>query len=257
MVHQTFQFLLRLPMNSQLAGFVFFSTLTSYSFHCYFTSRSVIPSPRINWLKKYRYVHIILFFTGLSGVLVFFYQLHLFWAWLIPPAIATFLYSAPKIPNNYFRALRKFAFGKTFFLTLVWTYVTTILPVIITETPWRNEFTFFALSRFFLIYCICILFDYRDKDDDKEAGLRSLIIYLDEKKITYLFFLSVFLFFASTAWMIHYNHTILNIILLLIPGIIVALLYNHARKNFSDYLYYVILDGLMALSALLMLIARI
>lgn len=257
MVHQTFQFLLRLPMDRSLAGFVFFSTLTSYSFHCYFTSHSVIASPRINWIKKNRYIHTVLFFAGLAGIIIFFYSLHHIWLWLMPAAAATFLYSAPKVPNKYFRALRKFAFGKTFFLALVWTYVTTILPVVITETAWRGEFTFFVLSRFFLIYSICIIFDYRDKADDKEAGLRSLIIYLDEKKITYLFFLSILLFIVSTIGMIHYNHTILNTFLLLSPGIIAALLYNHARKNFSDYLYYVVLDGLMALSALLMLIAGI
>jgi hypothetical protein len=44
---------------------------------------------------------------------------------------------------------------------------------------------------------------------------------------------------------------------LLVPGVIVLLLYNYAKRNFSDYLYYFILDGLMMLSALLMLVFRI
>ena len=42
--------------------------------------------------------------------------------------------------------------------------------------------------------------------------------------------------------------------MLLIPGAITAALYSYARKNFSDLLYYFVLDGLMALSALLTLL---
>ncbi len=47
------------------------------------------------------------------------------------------------------------------------------------------------------------------------------------------------------------GYCIKEILLLLIPGIILAFLYPMARRNFSDYLYYFILDGLMMLSALL------
>jgi len=34
-------------------------------------------------------------------------------------------------------------------------------------------------------------------------------------------------------------------------------MYNYAKRNFSDVLYYFILDGLMMFSALLMLVFRI
>jgi len=257
MLHQTFHFLLKLPLDKNLTGFVFFSTLCSYSFHWYFTSHSVIQSDRIAWLKKYRSVISALFFIGLIGSIVFFYYLFEYWVWLIPAVVATFLYSAPKTPNKYLKGLRKVAFGKTFFLTFVWTYVTSVLPVVIRETNWTIEYTLYALGRFFLIYCICILFDYRDREDDKEAGLRSLITHLNEKNITRLFIFSFLLFIASSFGLLYYNHSALTITMLLIPGIIVAMLYNHARKDFSDLLYYFVLDGLMAFSAILMLITCI
>jgi len=47
------------------------------------------------------------------------------------------------------------------------------------------------------------------------------------------------------------------IIILLLPGIITASLFSYAKKNFSDYLYYFVLDGMMMFSGLLMLIFRI
>ncbi len=257
MTDQTYRFLLHTQPNIYFLFFVFFSTICSYSFHWYLTAPSVIPSPRINWLEKNRHIHVILFFIGLGGSGIFFFYLLPHWHWLLISAFITFLYSAPKIPNKYFRLLRKVALGKTIFLAFVWMYVSTILPIIITDNEWNTGFILFAVSRFFLIYAICILFDYRDRADDKIAGVRSLITYLNERGILLLFTISLLVFSFTTVMMYRYDYEILSIVLLLIPGIITALLFNYAKRNFSDIFYYVILDGLMAFSALLMLIQRI
>jgi 4-hydroxybenzoate polyprenyltransferase len=257
MVNQTSQLLLNSSPGIHLPAFVFFATLCSYSFHWYLTSSSVLPSPRITWLKKNHAVHLVLFFAGLAGSAVFFFYLLPIWPWLLVSAFVTFLYSAPKIPHQYFRALRKVAIGKTIFLAFVWMYVTTVLPVVESGAAWSSDFILFMISRFFLIYAICILFDLRDREDDKAAGIRSLITYLNETAISNLFVISLVLFSASTLWMLNYNHRIMDIILLLIPGFITATLFRYASRHFSDMLYYFVLDGLMALSALLMLIAGI
>lgn len=257
MVHQTSQLLLKSSPGINLTVFVFFATLCSYSFHWYLTSSSVLPSPRIIWLKKNHSVHLVLFFAGLAGSVVFFFYLLPIWPWLMVSAFVTFLYSAPKIPSKYFRALRKVAIGKTIFLAFVWMYVTTVLPIVESDAAWRNDFILFIISRFFLIYAICILFDLRDREDDKAAGIRSLITYLNETAISNLFVISLVLFSASTLWMLNYDYRTTDIILLLIPGFITAALFRYASRHFSDMLYYFVLDGLMALSALLMMIPGI
>lgn len=257
MVCQTYQLLLLTKPNYYFLLFVFFSTVCSYSFHWYLTADSVIPSPRIKWVGNNRRIHLFLFITGLAGSAIFFFYLFPYWKWLLLSAFMTFLYSAPKIPHPYFRALRKVALGKTIFLALVWTHVSTILPIIISGEIWKKEFTLFVISRFFLVYAICILFDYRDRKDDKASGVRSLITYLSENNITFLFIFSLLVFSASTLLLLNYNFTFTSVILLLIPGVITAGLYNYARRHFYDLLYYFILDGLMAFSSILMLIARI
>lgn len=257
MVQQTAWLFLNGAIDITLVRFVFFSTLCSYSFHYYLTTGSLLPSQRISWQTRYRPVLVILFFTGLAGSVLFFYKLREHWFWLTPAIIATFLYSAPKIPHTFFHQLRKVAIGKTIFLSFVWMYVTAALPLLITNEPWSFTHTLFAANRFFFIYCICILFDYRDKADDKAAGVRSLITLLNEKQITAVFIFSWFVFALTTVLLGSYGINLLNQLLLFLPGVIVALLYNHARRNFSDILYFVVLDGLMALSALLMLITRI
>jgi 4-hydroxybenzoate polyprenyltransferase len=257
MVYQTFVLLIHEKPAFPFLGFVFFSTICSYSFHWYLTSHSVIPSERISWTQRNRNIHLILFFTGLAGCAVFFFILIHWWFWLLTAAFVTFLYSAPKIPLRFFRALRKIALGKTIFLALVWTYVTTILPIIITKSHWNTGFILFVISRFFFVYAICILFDYRDRQDDKVAGIRSLITYLNERSIAVLFIFSLIVFASCAILMLKYDYNLSSIILLLIPGIIAGACYNYARKNFSDLFYYFFLDGLMALSAFLLLLTGI
>lgn len=255
MVHQT-NLLFQLNENKYYLLFVFFSTICSYNFHWYLTTHSASPSSRILWAQKHKGYHLTLSFIGLAGGTIFFFNLLQHWFWLLLAAGITFLYSAPKLPHELFRILKQIAIGKTIFLGMVWTYVTTILPLIISSEIWKADMTYFVLSRFFLVYAICILFDYRDRENDKADGIRSMITRLNEKGINYLFILSLTLFCIFTLLLLKYEHSLLNVIMILIPGIIVAALYDYAKKNFSDIFYYFILDGLMMLSALLMLIFK-
>lgn len=88
-------------------------------------------------------------------------------------------------------------------------------------------------------------------------GIRSLITYLSEKSILYLFIFSIIILGICTIFLYKYDYKISDILILLIPGILTAALYKYAKRNFSDTFYYFILDGLMAFSALLMLIRGI
>jgi 4-hydroxybenzoate polyprenyltransferase len=257
MVDQTGRLLLDAAPSLKLAAFVFFSTICSYNFHWWLTPRSVTASFRIRWTQRHKGMHFALYLIGAAGAVVCFFYLREFWIALCFGAFLTFLYSAPKLPQHVFKDLKRVAVGKTFFLSLVWMYVTTVLPVVVAKAPWTGACTLFALNRFFLIYPICILFDYRDREDDKKEGIRSLITYFSEKGIDTLFAVSLVVFALCTAGLYYYHYPLFIIILLLIPGIIVGSLYRYAKKNFSDYLYYVVMDGLMMFSGLLMLIFRI
>lgn len=257
MTNQTLHLFGDIHVSFNLLLFIFFSTVCSYNFHWYLTSFSVTSTKRILWTQQHKSLHIIFYFIGLGGSVFYFYLLRDHWLAISFGAFVTFLYSAPKLPQTFFRDLKKIAIGKTIFLAFVWSYVTTILPWIVSDVAWKNDFLYFMLSRFFLIYSICILFDYRDREDDKRDDIHSMITFLNERGINNLFLVSMILFAGATIYLYWYNYSWLLISALLIPGIMVAALYNYAKKNFSDYLYYFILDGLMMLSALLMLVFRI
>lgn len=257
MTTQVYYLLLNRPVFTPFTGFVFFSTLCSYSFHWYFTGPSAVASQRIDWLERHRHVHILFFFAGLAGSIYFFRFFLPYWIWIGGALVATFLYSAPKIPNYYLRQLRKAALGKTIFLAAVWTYVTTVLPLIIAGQEWETRYSLFSISRYFFVYAVCILFDYRDRADDKAAGIRSLITYLDEENIRKLFIFSLTVFTGATLALLNYPIPLRDILLILLPGFILALLYRKATHDFGDMLYYFVLDGLLAFSALLTLFTRI
>jgi 4-hydroxybenzoate polyprenyltransferase len=232
-------------------AFVFFSTICSYNFHWYLTPDSVGEQNRASWTRRHKQLHLVLFFIGLAGAGWFFFSFIEHWFWLSIPVVLTFLYSAPKLPFAPFLLLKKVAIGKTIFLALVWVYVTTLAPVILGGSQWQPAYVYFTCSRFFLVYAVCIVFDYRDREQDRRDGIRSMITYFSEKGVNALFYSSLLAFLLTTAALYLCGYPLLTLVFLLIPGLIVLALYKTAKRNFSDYLYYFVLDGLMMLSALL------
>jgi 4-hydroxybenzoate polyprenyltransferase len=257
LIWQTSQLLLDMSPPGRLMGFAFFATVCSYNFHWYLTPRSVNPSRRVQWTHHHRVIHFVLYLVGALGAAVYFFYLTPFVVALLPAILLTFLYSAPKLPQKIFRGLRRVAIGKTLYLAFVWVYVTTVLPIIIAGARWHPSFIIFTASRFFFIYACCLIFDYRDREDDRAHGIVSMITLLPEKGIDRLFYSSMILFFLTSVTLHHYHYPVFYILLLLIPGVVVTAIYREAKRNFSDDLYYILLDGMVMFSSLLMLIFRI
>ncbi|HEY6899998.1 MAG TPA: hypothetical protein VI233_05120, partial [Puia sp.] len=199
----------------RLLGFVFFSTICSYNFHWWLTPKSVSASHRVNWTNRNKPLHFILYLVGAVGAGVYFLYLWRYIPALLFGVLLTFLYSAPKLPQRMFRVLQKVAVGKTLFLTAVWVYVTTVLPIVVADAPWHPSFFWFIASKFFLIYAICIIFDYRDREDDKAQGIRSLITFLDERGIDQLFIVVISLFFLTSIALSVFHYPAFYILLLL------------------------------------------
>jgi 4-hydroxybenzoate polyprenyltransferase len=251
MVLQTHDLLsLHLNLKAYLS-FVFFATLSSYNFHWYLTPDISSENARVRWTQQHKKLHLALCGVGAIGAGWIFLQFIHQWYWLLGAVVLTFLYSAPKLPVGPFYALKKIAIGKTLFLSFVWTYVTTILPIAFDHQSWNQAALLFILSRFFLIYAICIIFDYRDRDYDRKEGIRSMITWFSEQAVNRLFYFTIVLFIISTAALYYYGFSLLTICCLLSTLLFLLPLYPVAKKNFSDYLYYFVLDGLMMFSAIL------
>jgi len=256
MVYQTY-YLFHLHPLFSFVGFVFFGSLCSYNFHMLLTPGMYAASYKTMWSVRNRHIHLALYLLGLIGSAYFVWYLLHYWEWLLATAFITFLYSAPKVPLQPLRQLKHIAIGKTIFLTLVWTHSTCILPLVFSGVAWKADNVLFVANRFFLIYAICIVFDYRDREEDKKEGIQTLITTLDEKGIDILFWSSLFIFLLTTAGLYEEGFSLTNCIALFVPGLILACLYNYSKRSSSDYLYLFVLDGLMMLSAVLLFIVHL
>ena len=165
------------------------------------------------------------------------------------------MYSAPKINHPVTIWLRKIAIAKTIFLAIAWMHVTTLLPLLMELDKLQAQHGWFILNRFFFIYAICIVFDRRDISNDRKAGIKSLITMLSLKGVDTLFWSSIALALSTSLllskWLPFFEIVILNI-----PAVIMGLLYKYSKRNYSDYLYYFLLDGLMAFSAPILILAK-
>lgn len=255
MTYQTF-LLFDFPINSTLLWFVWFGTLCSYNFHWLLTPAPASTATKAHWHYNNRLLHITLAGIGFVGAAYFGIDLLPFWPWLLSIAFITFLYSAPKLPFTMFRQLQKIAVAKTAFLTLVWTYVTAILPLVVNTNDWNIEQQLYIFNRFYLIYAICILFDNRDKESDRQQGIRSLVTNITDRGITVLFWSTIAVTLLSNMAMFYY-FPIKIAGTFFIPLLILSIMNIPISKTESDYYYYFILDGLMMLSGLLLIFIRI
>lgn len=244
----------RLP--PALYVFVFSGSVCSYNFHWYLTPPGTDDlSHKLAWNLSNRRLHFVLFLAGLAGAAVSALLLFNHWLWLGLTAFLTFLYSAPKIEHPLTRRLRKIAVGKTIFLAAAWMHVTSFLPLLTVQPGPTPAQLWYGLNRFFFLYAICVIFDRRDVDKDREAGIKSLVTYFSAKGVDRLFWASLLLVFA-TALPLRQNLSWSELAILLFPALLVGLLYHPSKKNTSDYLYYFLLDGLMALSAPMLILAK-
>ena len=254
MAYQSF-YLFGMRTEPVFLAFVFCGTVCSYNFHWWLTPPAAEGpvSLKNRWNLGNRRLHLILaimFFIASAALLVLLRQ-HLLW--LAGAALVTFLYSAPKIPGDTTRLLRKIAYGKTIFLALAWTYITAMLPLLISLADWEQPHYLFCINRFFLIYAICILFDLRDRERDQQEGIRSLVTQLPVSAVHFLYWGVVAVFFITSAWLAMY-FPFSVILALTVPGLIISFLYGWFRRQHTDFVYYFILDGLMAFSMPLLLV---
>jgi hypothetical protein len=255
MVYQS-ALLFSLYLPSALYGFVACGTLCSYNFHWALTPpQPEGPSGRTVWSIRHRRIHVLLSFVGGAGALLFALDLLPYWHLLLSTALFAFLYSAPKIPHPAARALQRIALGKTVYLAFAWTHVTALLPLLLHTWELSAAGIAFVVNRFFFLYGLCLLFDYRDREADRNASIRSLVTELNEKGIDTVFWGAMAACMVSAAWLWE-PFPPLVLAALHLPVLLLCGLYRYAKRHHGDYLYYFVLDGLMMLSAPMVILAK-
>jgi hypothetical protein len=228
---------------------IYFATLCSYCLHWYLTPGITPSSVRVEWTHQNKRILLGIFVISLAGLLTaLYYHLEMLF-YIFPAAVMTFVYTSPKIPFKPFTHLQGMLIPKTIYLSIIWTYVTSVLPLLITGTNLNQEQWLFIMNRFLFIHIVSIAFDFRDRDEDE--GFISITRYLSEKQLFRVLFALTALFILSLVLLYQHLPSSVLIVSIGFPFILLFLTRKIYVRSNSDYLYYGFLDGVLMLPTLL------
>jgi len=238
---------------------IFFATLFEYNLHrliTVVTNKEALNSDKHKWVRENLKGFYLLVFLSVTGfVCVAFLAKKEVLIALAPIAAITVFYSLPIFGNKrtIFR-LREIPYLKIFLIAFVWASSTILLPIIQSgNTLERTQVIAIFVERFFFVFAITIPFDIRDIVADKQAGLKTIPLLLNENKSLAISYLSLFVFFIIS----FFHYQMLDYWFIILPLSISALttlmFLNSKKIRNVTYYHYGILDGTMLLQGLLVL----
>jgi 4-hydroxybenzoate polyprenyltransferase len=239
---------------------IFFATLFEYNLHrliTVLTNRDALKSEKHRWVNENLNAFYLLVFISVVGfgavtllakkeVLITF----------APIVMVTLFYSIPVSRNRrYLFRLREIPYLKIFLIAIVWSTSTILLPIVQSAERFSQTHVLLMLfERFFFILSITIPFDIRDLEADRQQGIKTLPMLLDENKslnLSYLLLLiflliSVFHYIPEKEWMI--------LAAMCLSGVTTYffLKINYFRN--IPFYHYGILDGTILLQGILIVI---
>lgn len=235
-----FYLLVDVPYDFHYLGFVFFSTLLTYTFQRYMkiVYKENVLGPRMEWMKRnVRLVQTILF-IGLVGTT--FYALYLSLSSLFILAIMgaiSFFYAFKFNLTNRKTNLRDIPGIKIYLIGLVWAICCALIPMV--ELELLNSKTIQICLGFLLfIIGITIPFDIRDVDVDEinKKTIPQMIGVKWSKVIAILLVTGSFWLMSGTKELFYPSLT---------SSVISAILIAFARTKNNELYFSFIMDGLL------------
>jgi hypothetical protein len=179
---------------------IFFATFFEYNLHrliTVVTNKEALNSDKHNWVRENLKAFYLLIFLSVTGfIYVAFLAKKEVLIFLAPIAAITVFYSLPIFGNKQtILRLREIPYLKIFLISFVWASSTIFLPIIQSGNTFeRTQVIATFMERFFFIFAITIPFDIRDIEADKQAGLKTIPLLLNETKSLVISYLSLFSF---------------------------------------------------------------
>ena len=244
--------LLGVPLNSfSFYCFVFGATLLQYNLHYSTKKIAVKNSERLTWSLNNKRIHFFLLLLGILLILFSFlyFKLKHFIILALLAAIS-FLYSFPFLPFGKRRRIKDYGLLKIVTLSLLWTLVTVWFPVnsMIGDTL---LFMFVFVKRFTFMFILCLLFDLRDIEIDREENIDTLAVVLGKEKSYNLAYGLLVLFVVIALLQYYYLPQLPFFIAMVISASVTFFIIEKTKKTNSDFIYLAGIDGMMLLQAFL------
>lgn len=162
--------------SNEIPLFVLFATFLAYNFLRIYDLNNCLDQWLCNWiqnhLNKIVYCLIVAFFLILYMSFSIDIKVLL---WFVPMVLLTLLYIIPIVRvNSKTRSFRMFPYLKIVYVVIIWTFSTTVIPIIsMTYFEFNTLFLLYSVSKFLLFLALIIPFEIRDLSYDA-SYLRTL-----------------------------------------------------------------------------------
>ena len=237
---------------------VFCSTFFIYTFHRLIIIGSLNQetfTPRLQWIYDHSPLLKLLSISALIVAIIAFLFLNFsIMLALVLSAIIAVMYAMPFIPKNKIKvALRDFGVVKVVIVALVWTVITSLLPILNMKGYIHDPHVpLLLIERFLFIFVLTLLFEIRDQKIDQEAGIRTIPKLLGEG----LSKVSAYVLICIFALMYGFHDSSMErfFIPLFMSALITIIIIRFTTKEADDYYYMAYVDGMMILQFLFVLI---
>jgi 4-hydroxybenzoate polyprenyltransferase len=242
------------PLCSPLHLFIVGNTLCIYSLHYYIKKTPTTFSDRAQWTAQYKYIHLILLGIGIvmAGASMWYLPFSVIIT-SVALGLLSVAYSLPLLPIPQKRRLKDWGLVKLMLLSMVWTAVTVIMPMLYHQKSFQAYEVEFLL-RWTFLFVLCIAFDIRDMQTDKANSIHTLPNIIGIKQAYHIMDIGLVVMLILT--LIQYLRY--PIIERLWSGFLIVVLCKYAlvqsKRINTDWYYLLCIDGLMLVYAILVLI---
>ena len=214
-----------------VAWFGFFGTVTGYNFVKY---DEIARVRQINPRAEIKTIALVSFVCFLASAYCFF-KLQLLTQIVTVIFLAlTILYALPFFPNR--RNARNWAGVKIYIVSLCWTGVTVVLPVIDAGLAINSDFYLKCVQRFILVFVLILIFEIIDLAKD-DPHLKTVPQEIGAKPTKFLgiFLLAVFYLLEFMKSERDLRQVFINIVLVVVTGLFLSFANNRRSKYYSAF----------------------
>jgi len=216
----------------------FIATFCLYNFQRLYYSATQTENTKYVWYVKNR--RLLFTLIALSIITSF----NFLWEFFIENKTHLIVYSLLSIISLiYFLPpiqLKKYGILKPFLISVVFVFIAILIPL---NFKFTEKTVFYALAEFFFIAALCLLFDIRDIQADKERGIHTIPVLAGLKK-TKLIAITFLCFYIVSLFVLKKEELIIPALLIFCATVVIIIATNEKRNN---YFYLCLVDGLLLL----------
>ncbi len=186
---------------STATSFIFFSTILMYAIHRLIGLSKINAPPSKEHLKiSSLFGQAVFIYAILAAIGSAYFFLHLssnLQLSFIAPIIISALYVLPFSKSG--KRLRDFHFIKIFLISIIWAWVTVLIPAQERDMRLNIPTLFIYIERALFVFAITLPFDIRDMSVDQSTSLKTIPVVIGIKRTKIIAAISIFLMISLSS----------------------------------------------------------